>query len=121
MRVSVVKRFIIVLRNGSTTVNCKLSADQIELFQTSSHLRDCRPFDVARQTRSIKHHERLKATECQQFLLYTAVTIMKDILDKRRYRNFLCLSIAMIIILNEDNALRTHCLEFAKNYWFTFF
>ena len=53
MRVSVVKRFIIVLRNGSTTVNCKLSADQIELFQTSSHLRDCMPFDIARQTRSI--------------------------------------------------------------------
>lgn len=46
---------------------------------------------------------RWKATEFRQFLLYTGIIVLKDVLTEECYLNFLALSISMRILLSKGN------------------
>jgi hypothetical protein len=55
-----------------------------------------------RKPRAIEDVARWKATEFQQFLLYTGLVVLKNILSKDCYENCMALSIAMRILLSPN-------------------
>lgn len=61
------------------------------------------PDDFCRKPRDLKEVDRWKATELRQFLLYTGLLLLRDILDETRYNHFLQLSLAMRILLKGNN------------------
>ncbi|XP_065671637.1 uncharacterized protein LOC136089518 isoform X1 [Hydra vulgaris] len=56
------------------------------------------PREFARKPRSLSEYKHWKATELRQFLLYSGVVVLKGILPKELYVNFLCLSVAIRIL-----------------------
>lgn len=77
------------------------------------------PFDFARKPRSLDLRRlRWKATELQQFLLYTGPVVLYNVLASPVYSNFMLLSVAMYILLSPQycNALN----EFAHTYLLSF-
>ncbi|XP_049316483.1 uncharacterized protein LOC125779291 [Bactrocera dorsalis] len=79
------------------------------------------PKEFARHPRTLQEIERFKATELRQFLLYTGIVLLADILDAERYNHFLLLSLGMRILLNETSCIENNeCAkirlsEFVKN------
>lgn len=59
------------------------------------------PCEFNRKPRSLVEIRRWKATECRQFLLYTGPVVLKNVLDRKRYLNFMCLHIACRILLSQ--------------------
>lgn len=81
----------------------KLSGKQIDqisrkLEQLHSHI----PSEFARVPRSLNEVKRWKATEFRQFLLYTGPLVLKSVLPKRKYLNFLTLSVAITLLSNDS-------------------
>ena len=70
---------------------------------------------MARQPRGLNNVKRFKATEFRMFLLYTGIFALKSILPHPYYKRFLVLSVAMRIILDDDNSYRNKYLDYAKN------
>ena len=62
------------------------------------------PKELARKPRSLAHLANYKATEFRSFLLYTGKVVLCDFLSKEKYTHFLCLSVAITILLNTDLA-----------------
>ncbi|KAB0790363.1 hypothetical protein PPYR_15268 [Photinus pyralis] len=60
------------------------------------------PIEFVRKPRSLYEVDRWKATEYRQFLLYTGPVILRNILHKKMYRHFLCLSVALRIISDKE-------------------
>ncbi|ELU17541.1 hypothetical protein CAPTEDRAFT_30221, partial [Capitella teleta] len=92
----VVRRLLFFLRSGPR--RCKLSSRQFQ--EISKNLEDLRgklPSEFARQPRSLSELERWKATEFRQFVLYTGVIVLKDVVSKAIYQHFLCLKVAVSI------------------------
>lgn len=56
-----------------------------------------------------------KATELQQFLLFTGPLVLQDVLSQAHYHHFLSLTIGMSILLDENDARRGHYLDYALN------
>lgn len=56
--------------------------------------------EFARKPRAIKEFERWKATEFRQFLLYTGMVSLLDIIPKALYDNFMLLCCAITILLS---------------------
>ena len=112
----VVKRLIEFWKKGSPNdIRCKLSENLRDQIDKALHsFRNFLPFEFSRQPRSIKTSDRWKATECRQFLLYTGPIILRGILDQNRYQHFMALSVAMRILLTEDDDTRNHYLPFAR-------
>jgi len=65
-------------------------------------IKACITNDFARKPRGIEEVGRFKATEFRQFLLYTGPLVLKDVISKDCYLNFMTLSIAMRILLSSD-------------------
>ena len=59
------------------------------------------PKEFKRKPRSVHEVDRWKATEFRSFLLYTGPVVLKEILPKDKYYHFLCLHIAIRIMLSE--------------------
>ena len=73
------------------------------------------PKEFARQPRDlIQELERFKATEFRQLMLYTGPVILKNILPPDQYMHFLYLSIAMHILLDNDDTFRDSMIVFAQ-------
>ncbi|XP_037808647.1 uncharacterized protein LOC119610650 isoform X1 [Lucilia sericata] len=70
-----------------------------ELLNINSHI----PREFNRKSRTIKELDRWKATEHRLFLLYTGPTIMSKFLSADRYIHFLKLSLAMRVLLGEND------------------
>ena len=106
----VTKRLLMFLKSGPK--KCKLSTRH--LTEISASLETLKmPSDFARQPRTLSELDRWKATELRQFLLYTGPVALRGVLDSERYSHFLCLSVAMSILLMENDDRRNHYLRYA--------
>lgn len=86
-----------------------------ELSSELIKLRNSVPSEMARKPRSLQELARWKATEFQQFLLYTGPVILHGIVDSDLYHHFLCLTIGMLILLSADRERRNHFLPYAAD------
>lgn len=59
------------------------------------------PCEFSRRPRSLKELDYWKATELRQFLLYTGPVVLKHIISPQLYEHFLCLSVAVRLLLSE--------------------
>ena len=110
----VMKRMLLTWTEGPR--HTKLSPSQIK--HVSKDLESFRgkfPSDFARQPRGLGHVRRWKATEFRQFLLYTGFLVLKNVLPPGKYNHFLCFSLAMNVLLQEDDQIRKEFLNYAKN------
>jgi len=93
-------------------LNIRLPSWKIKLISTSlSSLKINITNDFSRKPRSLDEINRWKATELRQFLLYTGIVVLKNVLTKECYQHFLALNIAMRILLSSD---LSQYLNFAK-------
>lgn len=74
-----------------------------QLTKSLLEIKTCITSDFSRKPRSIQEVNRWKATEFRQFLLYTGIIVLKDVLTEECFLNFLCFSISMRILLSEGN------------------
>ena len=94
---------------------CKLSSQQFaQISDSLKALHGTMPSEFARQPRSLDELERWKATEFRQFLLYTGPVVLRNVVSKDLYQHFLCLSIAISILLESNDDKRNSYLEFAQ-------
>jgi len=70
-----------------------------------------------RKTRYIQDISRWKATELRLFLLYIGVVVLKDILNKNIYTNFMSLYVSMLILLSPDYECYTDYAESLLDYF----
>ena len=56
--------------------------------------------------------DQLKVTEFQQFLLYTGLVVLREVLSKPQYEHFLTLSIAVRILCPEDEEKRVNYVNY---------
>ena len=110
----VMKRLMLSWTEG--TRQFKLSPRQIK--QVSDKLESFKgklPTDFVRQPRGLDCLRRWKATEFRQFLLYTGCVALKDVLSHDQYKNFICFSVGMSILLEENSNVRNELLTYAKD------
>ena len=94
----VVRRMLNFLCSGPRV--CKLSQQHLHIISDRLHgLRNQLPSELPRQPRSLKHLKRWKATEYKQFLLYTGMSVLKDVVTKEVNEHFLCLSVSISVLL----------------------
>ncbi|CAG7733620.1 unnamed protein product [Allacma fusca] len=94
-----VMRKLMCLWTKGPAVPFKISANQHN--QISKKLEQCSPYfgkEFARKSRSLKELDHWKATEFRNFLLYSGPVVLKDILLKNCYQNFLCLHVSVTIL-----------------------
>jgi len=78
------------------------------------HLKLYIPNDFARKPREIEFINRWKATELRQFLLYTGPIVLKKVISKNVFDNFMALSIAMTLLLRPDK-MHDKIINYAEN------
>ena len=108
----VMKRPLNFLKKGPG--KCRLSNGLIsQISDGLLLLKNKIPTNFARQPRSLTELDRWKATEFRQFLLYTGVVVLRDVLLKPQYKHFLTLSIAVRILCTEDEEKRGPYVKYA--------
>jgi len=66
------------------------------------------PSDFGRRPRSLDDVDRWKAVEYRQLLLYTGHIVLKDVLPERFYDHFMCLSVAICILVSSKLSAKYH-------------
>ena len=98
----VVRQFLLYWKEGPNI--CCLSHVQIKyILERLNDLVGKIPSDFIRQPRSLLEFKRWKATEFCLFLMYTGPYVLKNVLKQDLYIHFLCLSIA-IRVLDDNNS-----------------
>lgn len=64
--------------------------------------KDCAPSLFSRKPRPLSDFGKFKATEFRQFLLYTGLVLVKELLSSSGYYHFLCLSLGYRIISSSN-------------------
>jgi len=106
------KLLVLWLGLGKNKSNGRLSSRQIQQITDGIlKVKGSITCDFARKPRPVKEVLRWKATEFRQFILYTGIIVLKDILPNDSYNNFLALCISMRILLCENNH---HYLNFTR-------
>ncbi|KYN22279.1 hypothetical protein ALC57_05315 [Trachymyrmex cornetzi] len=117
----VTKRLLQIWQSGSK--NFRLSKECVNFV--SRYLMVIKPYiplEFARKPRVIQDIDRWKATELRQFLLYTGIVVMKSILSPICYDHFLCLSVAIRILIDPQLCVTSNdyanllLLYFVSNY-----
>lgn len=109
----VMKRLLLSWKEGPR--HLKLSPRQLK--QISDKLEEFKgkmPSDFARQPRGLENVKRWKATEFRQFLLYTGCIALKDVLSPEAYKHFMCFSLAMVVLLEENSQVRNGFFRLRK-------
>ncbi|XP_070529838.1 uncharacterized protein [Cardiocondyla obscurior] len=118
----VTKRLIQLWQRGKK--NFRLSKEYvnaISLYLTEI-IKPYIPSEFARKPRYMEDIDRWKATELRQFLFYTGIVIMKSILSPLYYNHFLCLSVAIRILIDPqlcvtfNDYAKLLLLHFVSNY-----
>ena len=115
----VTKRILIFFNKGQKS--CRISEVQKAII--SEKLRELSgklPSEFARQPRGINEFKRWKATEFKNFLLYTGMVVLKNVVSQEIYIHFLSLSVATSIMINNDFLSDHKLLVYAKELleWF---
>jgi hypothetical protein len=98
----VMKKLLVTWMRVSRANN-RLSSGQIaQISAKLVSLAHYIPREFARKPRSLEEVDRWKATEFRQFLLYTGQFALKGVLPHNLYKHFMCLCVAITILLNED-------------------
>lgn len=102
----IVKKLILLWIKGPRAV--QLSQQLLnQISGALLNLQNSVPNDFVRRPRSLKDVKLWKATEFRQFVLYTGPVVLKDILKKDIYINFITLHIVVTIlaspVLSKDN------------------
>jgi len=93
----------------------RLSSGQLSSVSDSlTNLMHKLPSDFARQPRSLTELERWKATEFRHFMLYTGPVVLKKVVSDGIYEAFMEFSVALTILLTENNARRNGYLPLAR-------
>lgn len=109
----VTRRMLLFLMRGPRV--CKLSQHQLSLVSAAlKGMSNRLPSEFARQPRSLALIDRWKATEFRQFILYTSIIAMKDIVSAEIYKTSLSLTVALSILLNSNNYIRNGYLSYAR-------
>ena len=91
----------------------KLSQLQVTTISNKlAILRHHIPREFSRKPRSLSEYKQWKATELQQFLLYTGPVVLKGVLGHELYCNFMDLSISIRLLLSKT--LLDHYLDYSK-------
>lgn len=108
----VVKKIILLWIKGLLSI--RLSARSInKISHLLISLRNTTPVDFVRRPRSIKDIKQWKAAEFRNFLLYTGLVVLKNILQDKIYMHFLTLHVA-ITILTRRNLYQEKLINFAE-------
>lgn len=84
----------------STSVHLISKENVEEISRRLIAIRNSVPSEFVRQPRSLVDLPRWKATEFRQFLLYWGPVVLKDLLPAPLYNHFLCLHLAMKILVS---------------------
>lgn len=110
----VVKRLLCFLKKGPPA--CRLSHAQIRAISTQLvFLSGKLPSEFARRPRPLTELDQWKATELRQFLLYTGPVVLKKVLHKKVYEHFLCLTVAVSILLDSSEKKRAAYMKYATD------
>lgn len=111
----VVGRLLIYLTRGPKV--CHLSVRQKDaISEKLIALRGKMPSEFAQQPWGLHEIDRWKATELQQFLLYTGPAVLKTALSPERYKHFLSLTVSMSIMLELDERIRNAYPQYANGF-----
>jgi len=81
----------------------KLNAAKInEISRQLIYFRRFVPTEFARRPRQLTECDRWKATEYRQFLLYTGLFVLQDVIAKPYYDHFIILTVSMCILLSPN-------------------
>lgn len=84
-------------------LRCRLGSQDINQISDSLlSIKNYIPCEFSRKPRSLDVIDSWKATEFRQFLLYTGPLVLLNAVLSNLYKNFLLLSVAMHILLNES-------------------
>ena len=72
------------------------------------------PSEFARQPRSLATIDRWKATEFRQYILYTSIVALKNIVSNEIYKTSLSLTVGLSILLNSNSHIRNGYLSYAR-------
>lgn len=111
----VVKRLLCFFFYKKGPPECRLSHRKVgEISTLLVSLSGKLPSEFARQPRPLAELDRWKATEIQQFLLYTGPVVLKKVLRRDVYEHFLCLTVAVSILLDSCEKKRSAYMDYAK-------
>ena len=113
----VMRRMFYFWKKGSkSSLKCKIKHSEFaRLSENLGQFSNSMPSEFARKPRGCVFFEKWKATEYRQFMLYTGPVVLKNILNKSYYSHFLCLSVSMTILLNQNCSIREEFATYAKN------
>ncbi|KAL0151611.1 hypothetical protein M9458_053012 [Cirrhinus mrigala] len=115
-----VRRLLTFLKQGARL--CKLSQRQIgDISSKFVSLSGKLPWESAQQPWSLAFPDRWKATELQQFLLYTGPVALCSVLRESSYHHFLTLTVAMSILLDSDDETRNAYNAYAEQLLICFY
>ncbi len=78
-------------------------------------LRNTMPREFSRKPRSLNEFKQWKATELRQFLLYSGLCMLRDIIPVKIYDNFVTLSVAITCLLRPDIVKQAQYVDYAEN------
>lgn len=58
--------------------------------------------------------DKWKATEYRQYVLYTGPLVLRSVVSEKLYSHFLCLTVALSILLESNDVTRNAYLDYAK-------
>jgi len=80
-------------------------------YQSLLEIKSYIPSDFARKTRELQDIGRWKATELRLFMLYIGPIVLRNIINKDVFTNFMCLHVSMLILVSPNRACY---LDYAK-------
>jgi hypothetical protein len=104
----VMRRLLLTWISGPLT--CRLGGAVInEVSNRLGSLKSHVALEFGRKPRSLLDIKRWKATELRQFLLYTGPVVLLGVLPDVLYKNFMLVSVGIVILLNEQ-----FCSEYSE-------
>lgn len=109
----IVKKIILLWVSGPLAV--RISAQTKDnISQALIDLRSTVPKEFSRRPRSLNELAYWKATEFRQFLLYTGPIVLKTVLNRDIYTNFLTLHVAVSILISPMLTVNKSNVDYAE-------